>query len=71
MPADRCELCRGKGWVLDSHPERDPLILELIQCPIPNCISSGREIELISFVGPRLRSVSRHPHDGYVMSLSG
>jgi len=45
MEGDICTLCSGLGWMLERDQTNDGQ-LRLIECPIPDCPASGREIEL-------------------------
>lgn len=62
-----CPQCYDVGWVLDARLDREPLTVELIECPIPDCPASGRRIEHLSFKPPTFtRAVERH---GFVIAV--
>lgn len=65
-----CPLCHGAGWIFDCNPEREPVALEVIACPLPDCPVRGREVAYVAFKGLALTEVARHPTEDYVMSLS-
>ena len=64
-----CSLCRGVGWVLDHHPGRTPLVVELLPCLIPDCTASGQPIELLGLNMAECFVVAQR-RDGLVMSVS-
>lgn len=64
----RCHACMDSGWVLDCVPNKEPLILDLIPCLVPDCEKSGREFELLS-LPPGLRIVARRPDTSEIMSV--
>jgi hypothetical protein len=66
----QCDLCKGLGWILDGHGElASPIELEVIQCPLPDCEYSGREVCLISINNLGLITTIRHPANCIIMSV--
>lgn len=45
--SEPCSLCHDVGWILDGD-KKDPALLELIPCLIPDCPSSGRYVEHVT-----------------------
>ena len=44
-------MCGGAGWTIDGSPSKSPVMLELIPCPLPDCATSGRDMEHIALAG--------------------
>lgn len=65
-----CPMCGDLGWVLDCNDLGKPGArhVEFIKCFYPECEIDER-IGRLSFKGIRLTEVSRHPAEGYVMSV--
>lgn len=38
-----CDMCRDVGWILEHRPSK-PEALHMVECVLPDCISSGRHI---------------------------
>uniref|UniRef100_A0A6M3JW30 Uncharacterized protein n=1 Tax=viral metagenome TaxID=1070528 RepID=A0A6M3JW30_9ZZZZ len=66
-----CKLCRDTGWLFDAKDRRGIVTMEVYPCLIPDCKKSGQRIELLSIDTMRFTQVSKHPSDGYIMSLGG
>jgi hypothetical protein len=64
-----CSLCHGVGWVFDCKPSRDPLNVEIIKCPIPDCKSSGKSIVILSVNELDFHRVTYHPTSGMIMAI--
>lgn len=64
-----CSLCHGVGWVFDCNPKRNPLNAKIIKCPIPDCKSSGRDIQILSINELNFYQVVYHPKTGKIMSI--
>lgn len=70
----RCPMCGGTGWVIDCNVVgRNPIQIELIECFHPMCDITDEtrpEIASLVFKGPHFDHVSRHPTEGWIMSVS-
>ena len=67
-----CRQCGNAGWVIDCDPTKEPITAELIPCPMPDCSSSGRRVELLSVNQAEFTVVSywtRVPGPRVIMSL--
>ncbi len=64
-----CTLCRDTGWLLDTKDRGGIVTMEVYRCLIPDCVSSGQSIRLLSLDTMRFKAVIVHPTEGYVMSL--
>jgi hypothetical protein len=72
MQSKRCPMCGGLGWVTDCNDltKPGPRMVEFIQCFHPECDISGQPIASLNFKGVQFQHVSRHPAEGWVMSVS-
>lgn len=53
MSTFACGTCRDVGWVLETAG-RDPLKLDLIECPVPDCTASGQQVAALNVPPPFL-----------------
>ncbi len=65
-----CTLCRDTGWLLECKDRGGAVTMEIIPCLIPDCKKSGQRVELLSLHFMLFGSHTKHPIDGYLMSVS-
>lgn len=64
-----CPTCRGVGWVLIPQTGGGPLVVDLLPCDDPDCLSTARPIEVLAVHGSFARAVLGPGRA--VMSLTG
>ena len=47
----KCGICRNTGYTLDHSGDNEPMGLELLPCPIPDCKHSNKPIAYLSMYG--------------------
>ncbi len=65
-----CSLCRDTGWLLETRDRMGIVTMEILPCLIPDCKKSGQRVELLSLHFMNFGSRTKHPIDGYIMSVS-
>jgi len=67
---ETCSLCHNAGWVIEAKERGNEVTMEIIPCLIPDCLYSGKRVELTSIDYLKMTNATIHPKDGFIMSVS-